>query len=80
MAEEGEAGFQVGGGVGVVGADAVAGEVDPGGGVEGGGEGIGLNPFVHFVHHWAERARWTMVRGLFCVGLIFAGIIGLIYC
>ena len=47
MAEEGEAGFQVGGGVGVVGAEAVAGEVDPGGGVEGGGEGIGLNPSEH---------------------------------
>ena len=44
MAEEGEAGFQVGGGVGVVGADAVAGEVDPGGGVEGAGEGIGPGP------------------------------------
>ena len=48
-----------------VGADAVAGEVDPGGGVEGGGEGIGLNPFVHFVHRWAERSRWTTVRGFF---------------
>ena len=80
VAEEVEVGFEVGVGVGVVRADAVAGEVDLGGGVEGGGEGIGLNPFVHFVHRWAERARWTMVRGLFCVGLIFAEIIGLIYC
>ena len=41
MAEEGEAGFQVGVAVGVVRADAVTGEVDLGGGVEGGGEGIG---------------------------------------
>lgn len=41
VAEEGEAGFQVGVAVGVVGAEAVAGEVGLGGGVEGGGEGIG---------------------------------------
>ena len=41
MAEKLEVGFLVGVGVGVVGAEAVAGEVGPGGGVEGGGEGIG---------------------------------------
>lgn len=41
MAEEVELFLEVGGGVGVVGAEAVAGEVDLGGGVEGGGEGIG---------------------------------------
>ena len=41
VAEEGEAGFLVGVAVGVVGADAVAGEVAEGGVVEGGGEGIG---------------------------------------
>ena len=41
VAEEVEGGFLVGVAVGVVGAEAVAGEVGPGGGVEGGGEGIG---------------------------------------
>lgn len=41
VAEEVEVGFLVGVGVGVVGAEAVAGEVGLGGGVEGGGEGIG---------------------------------------
>ena len=44
MAEEVEGGFLVGVAVGVVGADAVAGEVAPGGGVEGAGEGIGPGP------------------------------------
>ena len=38
MAEEVEVFLEVGVGVGVVGAEAVAGAVDPGGGVEGGGE------------------------------------------
>ena len=41
VAEEVEVGFLVGIGVGVVCAEAVAGEVGLGGGVEGGGEGIG---------------------------------------
>ena len=41
MAEEVEVFLKVGFGVGVVGAEAVAGEVSLGGGVEGGGEGIG---------------------------------------
>ena len=41
VAEEVEVGFLVGVGVGVVGAEAVAGEVDLGGGVEGGGERAG---------------------------------------
>ena len=41
VAEEGEAGFQVGVAVGVVGAEAFAGEGGLGGVVEGGGEGIG---------------------------------------
>ena len=41
VAEEVEVGFLVGVGVGVVGAEAVAGEVGLGGGVEGGGEDIG---------------------------------------
>ena len=41
MAEEVEVFLEVGVGVGVVGAEAVAGEADLGGGVEGGGEGIG---------------------------------------
>ena len=41
MAEEVEVGFLVGVGVDVVGAEAMAGEVGLGGGVEGGGEGIG---------------------------------------
>ena len=42
VAEEGEAGFQVGVAVGVVRADAVAGEVDPGGGVEGGVDAVAV--------------------------------------
>lgn len=41
VAEEVEGGFLVGVGVGVVGAEALAGEVGLGGGVEGGSEGIG---------------------------------------
>ena len=41
MAEEVEVFLEVGVAVGVVRADAVAGEVGLGGGVEGGGEGIG---------------------------------------
>jgi len=41
VAEEVEVGFLVGVGIGVVGAEALAGEVGLGGGVEGGGEGIG---------------------------------------
>ena len=41
MAEEIEVFLEVGVGVGVVGAEAHAGEVGLGGGVEGGGEGIG---------------------------------------
>ncbi len=41
MAEEVEVFLEVGIGVGVVGAEAVAGEVGLGGGVEGGGDGIG---------------------------------------
>ena len=41
VAKEVEVGFLVGVGVGVVRAEAVAGEVGLGGGVEGGGEGIG---------------------------------------
>ena len=41
VAEELEVFLEVGIGVGVVGAEAVAGEVGLGGGVEGGGEGIG---------------------------------------
>ena len=41
MAEEVEVFLEVGVGVGVVGAEALAGEVGLGGGVEGGGEGIG---------------------------------------
>ena len=42
VTEEVEGGFLVGVAVGVVGAEAVAGEVGLGGGVEGGGEGIGI--------------------------------------
>lgn len=41
VAEEVEVFLEVGVGVGVVGAEALAGEVRPGGSVEGGGEGIG---------------------------------------
>ena len=41
MAEEVEVFLEIGVGVGVVRAEAVAGEVGLGGGVEGGGEGIG---------------------------------------
>ena len=42
MAEEVEVFLEVGIGVGVVGAEALAGEVGLGGGVEGGGEGMFL--------------------------------------
>lgn len=38
MAEDVEVGFEVGGAVGVVGAEVLAGEVEPGGFVEAGGE------------------------------------------
>ena len=41
MVEEVEVFLEVGGGIGVVGVEAVAGEMVAGGGVEGGGEGIG---------------------------------------
>lgn len=44
MAEEVEVGFLVGVAVGVVGADAMAGEVAQGGVVGGGGEDIGPRP------------------------------------
>ena len=79
MAKEVEVFLEVGVGVGVVGAEALAGEVGLGGGVEGGGEGIGpgvatgdwyrfFSRFlqgVHTVDRWTEWTRWTCCPTVF---------------